>query len=114
MLPALGIAAAGGVLAADPPAWAAALAVWGAVAAAWTLGPTGGRQFFTAAFFVSLASGTALAAGGAAPVVFGLPLSLWGLFVGVFLVPLALTTLGFALDFEPPDRRGLERLRKDR
>lgn len=97
---------------------AAALAVAAAIAAAWCV--SGSRTARTRAgawcsggFFVSLGVGLALAAGaGAGTVLFGLPLSLWGLLLGVFAFPLLLTGIGFVVSFEPPDARGLARLRQ--
>ena len=42
----------------------------------------------------------------------GLPLPLLGLLCGVFLLPLALTSVGFALSFRPPAPGGLAALRR--
>lgn len=70
------------------------------------------RQAVTVGFGLSLAAGVLLAAGLAdGPGLFGLPRSLWGLLLGVWLIPLVLTSLGFAASFAPPSREELERLR---
>ena len=136
-LAALLIAGAGGVLllvgvlGADgrSAAVVAALSTAAAVAGAWLLGalppaadrPAGtGRPrrraglWSTAAFLVSLGAGTLLAAlpstrGPGAP---AFPPSLSALVVGVFLAPLLLTSLGFALSFRPPSANDLDRLRR--
>ena len=102
----------------------AAVAVSAAVIAAWTVG-IGGRpesgsqkrrhrlqQAATAGFALSLMAGALLAAGlfeGSGW--FGLPRSLWGLLLGVWLIPLIVTSLGFAASFAPPNAADLERLR---
>jgi len=58
------------------------------------------------------AAGALLAAGLAdGPGFFGLPRSLWGLLLGIWLIPLALTSLGFAVSFTAPTPADLERLR---
>lgn len=137
-LAALLIAGAGGVLllvgvlGADgrTAAVVAALSTAAAVAGAWLLGalppaadrPAGtGRPrrraglWSTAAFLVSLGAGTLLTAslpatrGPGAP---AFPSSLSALVVGVFLAPLLLTSLGFALSFRPPSANDLDRLRR--
>lgn len=110
----------------------AAISVTGAITGAWILGPRSSLRgaadtrgvlqrrigrWLTGAFFVSLASGSLLATGvfsgpplaGAPP---GLPLPLLGLLLGVFLLPLALTSVGFALTFRPPAPEGLAALRR--
>jgi hypothetical protein len=43
---------------------------------------------------------------GTAPWPLGVPLALWVLFGGLWLVPLALTGLGYAFSFEPPPPAG--------
>ena len=63
-------------------------------------------------FGLSLGIGAFLAAGFAdGPGFFGLPRSLWGLLLGVWLIPLVLTSLGFAVSFRAPTAAELERLR---
>ena len=70
------------------------------------------RQVATVGFGLSLAAGTLLAAGLAdGPGAFGLPRSLWGLLLGVWLIPLVITSLGFVVSFAPPTPAELERLR---
>ena len=70
------------------------------------------RQAVTVGFGLSLAAGVLLAAGLAdGPGLFGLPRSLWGLLLGVWLIPLVLTSLGFAASFAPPTPAERERLR---
>ena len=67
-----------------------------------------------AGFALSLAMGAQLAAGLTDRTgLLGLPRSLWGLLLGVWLVPLILTSIGFAVSFSPPDPKDLERLRPD-
>ena len=102
----------------------AAAAVSGAIIAVWGVGSAGRRdcrrakwrgrlgQAASVGFALSLGAGALLAAGlvdGAGW--FGLPRSLWGLLLGVWLAPLFVTGLGFAAAFEPPDPAALERLR---
>ena len=102
----------------------AAVAVSAAVIAAWTVGiggrPESGSQkrrhrlheAATAGFALSLMAGALLAAGlFEGPGFFGLPRSLWGLLLGVWLIPLIVTSLGFAASFAPPSAADLERLR---
>ena len=102
----------------------AAAAVSAAVIATWTMGSVGRRasgsskrwnrlhQAASASFALSLAAGALLAAGlFEGPGFFGLPRSLWGLLLGVWLIPLVVTSLGFAASFAPPDPADLERLR---
>ena len=102
----------------------AAVAVSAAVIAAWTVGigghPGSGskkrrqrlHQAATAGFALSLMAGALLAAGlFEGPGFFGLPRSLWGLLLGVWLIPLLVTSLGFAASFAPPGPADLERLR---
>ena len=103
----------------------AAAAVVLAILAVWSFGTAGGERARAAlqrrnrwdrwtgvGLALSLGAGTLLAAGiGSAPGLFGLPGALWGLLLGVWLVPLLLTSAGFALAFRPPDRAALERLR---
>ena len=137
-LAALPIAGAGavlllvGLLGADerPAAVVSALAAAAAVAGAWLLGgppptddpPAGTRRprrragrRTTAAFLVSLGAGALLTAslptarGPEAP---AFPPSLSALILGVFLAPLLLTSLGFALSFRPPSAEDLDRLRR--
>lgn len=102
----------------------AAAGVTAAVLAVWSTGSAGPgnptRKVGTrldratsAGLAVSLGAGCLLAAGIAdGPSLFGLPRSLWGLLLGVWLIPLVLTSLGFAAAFEPPDPAGLERLER--
>ncbi|MCY3744666.1 MAG: hypothetical protein OXH05_00420 [Acidobacteria bacterium] len=95
-----------------------------AIIAVWNVG-TAGRpksgtpqrrnlpsQAVTVGLGLSLAAGALLAAGLAdGPGFFGLPRSLWGLLLGIWLIPLALTSLGFAVSFTAPTPAELERLR---
>ena len=117
-------AAAALLLPGESTACLAAVAVSAAILANWSAGaggrPRSGaakrrnlvRAAVTAGFGLSLAAGTLLAAGLAGgPGFFGLPRSLWGLLLGVWLVPLVLTSLGFAVSFAPPTPAELERLR---
>lgn len=70
------------------------------------------RQLVTVGFGLSLTAGALLAAGLAdGPGFFGLPRSLWGLLLGVWLIPLVMTSLGFAASFAPPTPAELARLR---
>lgn len=70
------------------------------------------RRAVTVGFGLSLAAGAVLAAGlGDGTGFFGLPRSLWGLLFGVWLIPLVMTSLGFAVSFAPPTPAELERLR---
>ena len=98
--------------------------VGGAVLTAWSVGiagrPASGApkrwsglaSAASVGFALSLVSGALLAAGLAdGPGFFGLPRSLWGLLLGVWLIPLVLTSLGFAVSFAPPTPAELERLR---
>lgn len=109
---------AGAALLVGQGASAGALAVGAAISAAWCAGAsakTRAGAWWSGGFLVSLGFGLSLTAGaGGETTLFGLPLSLWGLLLGVFAVPLALTSIGFAVSFEPPDVRGLERLREGR
>ena len=102
----------------------AAAAVSAAVIAVWSVGSAGRpetgagqrqkriRRAVRIGFGLSLASGALLAAGLADGTgFFGLPRSLWGLLLGVWLIPLVLTSLGFAVSFAPPTPAELERLR---
>lgn len=100
-----------------------AAAVSGAILAVWSVGTAGAGipgetsrmlvdRLTGFGFAIALAGGTLMATGvadGAA--LFGLPRSLWGLLLGVWLIPLLLTSAGFALSFRPPDAADLERLR---
>ena len=118
---ALALAVAGA--AAGPLAGAA---VTGAILAIWSLGNAGGVSGAPASagatqrdrriglgLALSLAAGVGLSAGIApGPGFFELPRSLWGLLLGVWLVPLVLTSIGFAWAFQPPDATARERLRK--
>ena len=115
----------------------AAVAVSATIVAAWRLGlreiassaPTGAEptgagetgsgparrerwgRLAGAGFALSLAMGAQLAAGLTDRTgLLGLPRSLWGLLLGVWLVPLILTSVGFAVSFSPPDPKDLERL----
>lgn len=102
----------------------AAAAVSAAILAVWSVG-TAGRpkpavakrrnllhRAVTVGFGLSLAAGALLGAGLAdGPGFFGLPRSLWALLLGVWLIPLVLTSLGFAASFAPPTAAELERLR---
>lgn len=70
------------------------------------------RRAVTVGFGLSLTAGALLAAGLAdGPGLFGLPRSLWGLLLGVWLIPLVLTSLGFAATFAPPTPAEMQRLR---
>ena len=102
----------------------AAAAVSAAVIAVWSVGSAGRPetnarkrqnrldQAFSIGFGLSLAAGAGLAAGlGDGTGFFGLPRSLWGLVLGIWLIPLLLTSLGFAVSFAPPTPAELERLR---
>ena len=95
-----------------------------AIIAVWSVGSAGGPPSGTGkrrnrlhpaisiGFGLSLAAGALLAAGLAdGPGAFGLPRSLWGLVLGVWLIPLVVTSLGFAVSFAPPTPAELERLR---
>lgn len=111
----------------------AAISVTGAITGAWILGPPASLRgavdagsvrrrrigrWITGAFFVSLAIGSLLAAGvfagppPAAGAPAALPRSLLGLLIGVFFLPLALTSVGFSLAFRPPAPEGLAALRR--
>ena len=103
----------------------AAAAVSIAILAVWGAGSVGDRapgrrgarweRITTAGFALSLAAGAVLAAGvGDGPGFFGLPRSLWGLLLGVWLLPLVVTSVGFAASFRPPAGAALERLRAER
>lgn len=119
----------------------AAISVTGAITGVWILGTPATRpgtgaaarrdarrrradRWISGVFFLSLGAGALLAtgvfgdslpggaspdAGGAPP---GLPLPLFGLLFGVFLLPLVLTGIGFALTFRPPAPEGLAALRR--
>lgn len=102
----------------------AAAAVSAAVIAVWSVGSAGRpgtrtgkrrnrlHQAFSIGFGLSLAAGAVLAAGlGDGTGLFGLPRSLWGLLFGVWLIPLVMTSFGFAVSFAPPTPAELERLR---
>jgi len=102
----------------------AGAAVSAAVIAVWSVGTAGRpksgtakrgnllRRAVTVGFGLSLAAGALLAAGLAdGPGFFGLPRSLWGLLLGVWLIPLVITSFGFAVSFAPPAPAELERLR---
>lgn len=102
----------------------AAAAASVAIIAVWSVGSAGGppsgtgkrrnrlHQAISIGFGLSLAAGALLAAGLAdGPGAFGLPRSLWGLVLGVWLIPLVVTSLGFAVSFAPPTPAELERLR---
>ena len=101
----------------------APIAVSGATMAAWCAGSAGPERprrgtrsdrATSIAFALILGAGVLLAAGLADGAGFlGLPRSLWGLLLGVWLGPLVVTSLGFALAFEPPDPVVLKRLRGD-
>ena len=118
------IAAAALLLPGESAGYLAAAAVSVAVIAAWSVG-TAGRpkpgttkrrnllhRAVAAGFGLSLAAGALLAAGLAdGPGFFGLPRSLWGLLLGVWLIPLVVTSLGFAVSFVAPTAAELERLR---
>ena len=108
----------------EPSGSLPAFAVSAAVLAVWSVGAGGRRKSGTArrrsllhsvvtvGFGLSLVAGTLLAAGLLdGPGLFGLPRSLWGLLLGVWLIPLVLTSLGFAASFAPPSAAELERLR---
>lgn len=116
-----------------PAAVVSALSTAAAIAGAWLLGarpPAGDEngetrpprsragRWTTAALLASLAAGTLLAAsvpatsGTDAPTSPALPASVYGLVVGVFLAPLLLTSLGFALSFRAPSASDLDRLRR--
>ena len=117
-------AAATLLLPGESTGYLAAAAVSAAIIAVWSVGtagrpkpgmanwPTLLHQVVTIGFGLSLAAGALLAAGLAdGPGLFGLPRSLWGLLFGVWLIPLVLTSLGFAVSFAPPTPAELERLR---
>lgn len=122
LAPSVVVAAAGALLVpgGNGP-YVAAAGVGAAILAVWITGSSGGlpgrdtrrRDRLTAVgLALSVGAGTALAAGifdGPGP--FGLPRSLWGLLLGVWLLPLVITSLGFALSFRPPNAADLERLR---
>ena len=95
-----------------------------AIIAVWSVGSAGGppsgtgnrrnrlHQAISVGFGLSLGVGAFLAAGFAdGPGAFGLPRSLWGLVLGVWLIPLAVTSVGFAVSFAPPTPAELARLR---
>lgn len=96
----------------------AAVVASGAVMAVWLVGSAGGGPrrgldaATSAALVLALVGGTLIAAGLAdGPGFFGLPRSLWGLLLGIWLIPLVLTSAGFAASFRPPDAAALDRLR---
>ena len=96
----------------------AAVAASGAILAVWNVGSAGGgpsRRLDVVTgggLALSLVGGTLMAAGLAdGPGFFGLPRSLWGLLLGIWLIPLVLTSAGFAASFHPPDAADLKRLR---
>ena len=95
----------------------AIIAVWNAGIAGRPRSGTGKRRhrlhtLATVGFGLSLAAGALLAAGLAdGPGALGLPRSLWGLLLGVWLIPLVVTSVGFAVSFAPPTPAELERLR---
>ena len=108
---ALALPIAGGTL--------AAVTASAAILAVWTVGSAGGgpRRKLDAVtgggLALCLVSGTLLAAGLAdGPGFSGLPRSLWGLLLGIWLIPLVLTSAGFAASFRAPDAADLDRLRK--
>ena len=128
LAPAIVVAAAAALLIpGESSGLLAAVAVSAAVIAVWTIGTVGigGRpesgskkrtqrlhQAATVGFALSLTAGALLAAGlFDGPGFFGLPRSLWGLLLGVWLIPLLVTSLGFAASFAPPGPTDLERLR---
>ncbi len=120
------LAAAAAAVAAPAGGSAGAGLVAGAVAlailAVWSTGSAVGAnrsargarwdRWTTTGLAASLVLGVAGAAllSGDGP--FGLPRALWALLSGVFLVPLLLTTVGFAAAFEPPSNEDLRRLRE--
>ncbi len=93
-----------------------------AILLTWATGSAGGAaaggwrkrvdRWTTVGLAVSLAAGAGLAAtlDGVGP--YGLPAALWALVIGVFVVPLVLTSVGSAVSFEPPSDSDLERLRQ--
>ena len=96
----------------------AAVAAGGAVVAVWMVGSAGGGRrraldrATSGGLVLALVGGTLMAAGLAdGPGFFGLPRSLWGLLLGIWLIPLVLTSAGFAASFRPPDAAALDRLR---
>ena len=112
------------LLSGESTGYLAAVAVSAAILAAWSVGAAGRPRSGTAkrgnllhaavtvGFGLSLAAGALLAAGLMdGPGFFGLPRSLWGLLLGVWLIPLVLTSLGFAVSFAPPTAADLERIR---
>ena len=118
------VAAVALLVPAGPSSALAAAAVSAAVIAVWSVGAAGRpkpgtakrrhllHRALTVGFGLSLTAGTLLAAGLAdGPGIFGLPRSLWGLLLGVWLIPLVITSLGFAVSFTPPTAAELERLR---
>lgn len=104
-------------LAAGAAASLAIIAVWSVGAAGRPKSGAAKRrnlpdQVVTVGFGLSLAAGALLAAGLLdGPGFFGLPRSLWGLLLGVWLIPLGLTSIGFAVSFAPPTPAELEQLR---
>ncbi len=117
-------AAAALLLPGESTGYLAAAAVSAAILAAWSVGTAGRpksrpakrrnllQRAVTVGFALSLAAGAVLAAGLAdGPGFFGLPRSLWGLLLGVWLIPLVLTSFGFAASFAAPTPAELERLR---
>jgi len=115
-------AAATLLIAGESAGLAAGAAASLAIIAMWCVGSTGTSgierrwrrlgQAASVGFALSLGIGAALAAGLAdGPGFFGLPRSLWGLLFGIWLIPLVLTSLGFAVSFAPPAPAELERLR---
>lgn len=124
LAPAMVVTAAALLVSPASSPWLAAAAVSGAILTSWAVGSPGPRasgagkrwnrlhRAASVGFALSLAAGALLAAGlWEGPGFFGVPRSLWGLLLGVWLLPLVLTSLGFAASFAPPDPADLERLR---
>ena len=121
-------AAAALVVPGRPGAILAAAVVSGAILAVWNVGSAGpagpnGRPRIRAhldrasgiGLALALGAGTLLAAGFAeGPGFFGLPRSLWGLLLGVWVIPLLVTSIGFAVSFRAPEAMDLDRLRAER
>ena len=99
----------GGGVRGSETGWVIALATGAAVIAVWVAGASGpGRRplrsrserVTSVLLGASLLGGILLAAGiGDGPGPWGLPRSLWGLLLGVWLIPLVVTSIGFAVSF---------------
>ena len=110
-------AAAALFLAADHAAavaWIGPFGVAAALGAMWLAGTFGRRRWrerIVAALLVACLAMGGLAAAGridaAGPL--GLPVAVWGLLGGVWILPLVLTSASFAVFFRPPDAAALKR-----